>query len=99
MIPLPHLPPQPPLPLLHPHRILQPIERVLQNIIAVQLINSSQNSIHLLLRLHRIGEDQEFCASQGFETLEAEVFGFKDFDSTRVPGTVAGCGGGWGERV
>lgn len=57
MIPLPNLSSQPPLPLLHPHRVLQSIERILQNIVRIQLIHPSQYPIHLLLRLHRVGED------------------------------------------
>jgi hypothetical protein len=87
----PHLPNQPPLPPLTPNRHLQTIKRILHHIISIQLINSPHNLIRV--RLLRFRKQQKLRSCERLEALEAEVFGFEDFDAGKWLGGGRGVEG------
>lgn len=86
MIQRPHITHQPPIERLASHRIINLIKRILHHIVGIQLVDLPNYGIDI--RLRGLSEQQELCARERLEALQAEVFGFEDFDTGWGFGTV-----------
>jgi hypothetical protein len=96
---------QAPIKLLAPNRHLDGIERVLHDVVGIQLIYLLHHCVHI--GLLRLSEEQELDTGLCLETLDAEVGAFEDFNTGRVDreGLEVECGsrrrrraGGWDWR-
>lgn len=70
---------QSPIKLLTSHRHLQGIERILHDIVGVELINLRDNRI--TVRLVRFGEEQEFHAGRCLKARQAEIRSLEHFEA------------------
>lgn len=78
---------------------LQLVERILHDIVGIQLIDLAHHGIHVLHQ--RVGEEKELGPGQGLEAGQAKLVGFKHLDSSlwysgvrgRVRSRGRGCAG------
>ena len=74
------IPSQSPLELLHPDRHLHRVERILYDVVPVQLIAPPHHDVRV--RLLRAGEQQELDARRRLEARQAEVARFEALDAS-----------------
>lgn len=79
MVQRPHIPHQLAIKHLAPNRVIDLVERVLHDIVRVQLIDLLEDRIHILLR--RLREYQELGPRQRLKALQPEVLRLQDFDA------------------
>lgn len=77
-----------------PHRHLELIERILHDIVGVQLVDLFHDNVDI--GHERVGEEQELRPRQRLKAGEAELVGFEAFEACRGEAgvRVGGCGGG-----
>jgi hypothetical protein len=95
---LPNIRQQLPVEHVAPDGHLELVERVLHDVVGVQLVDASDGDVDVGLR--RVGEEQELGARHGVEALQPKVLGLEHLEprlrlgAREDPGRRGGVGGG-----